>query len=72
MLHAAGKFEFRGAAPGSYSLSSWDKVEEHERRGPEFSSKPFQSQAVPVPLAEGETETADLVIQTKSEEDLKP
>jgi hypothetical protein len=69
---ANGKFEFRGVAPGSYSLFSWDNVEEHEWDDPEFR-KPFQSRAVSVRIVEGETKTADLtVIRTKTEEDSKP
>ncbi len=69
---ANGKFEFRGVAPSSYSLFSWDNVDEDEWDDPEFLN-PFQSKAVPVRVAEGETKTADLtVIRTKSEEDPKP
>jgi hypothetical protein len=69
---ANGKFEFRGVAPGSYSLFSWDNVEEHEWDDPEFL-KPFQSKAISVRVTEGETKTADLsVIRTKTEEEAKP
>lgn len=69
---ANGKFEFRGVAPGSYSLFSWDNVEEHEWDDPEFL-KPFKSKDFPIRVAEGETKTADLtVIRTKSDEEAKP
>ena len=69
---ANGKFEFRGVAPGNYSLFSWDNVEEHEWDDPEFL-KPFRSKAFSVRVAEGDSKTADLaVIRTKSEEDSKP
>jgi hypothetical protein len=67
-----GKFEFRGVAPGGYSLFSWDNVEEHEWDDPEFL-KPFKSKGVSVRVTEGETKTADLtVIRTKSDEEAKP
>jgi protocatechuate 3,4-dioxygenase beta subunit len=69
---ANGKFEFRGVTPGSYSLFSWDNVEEHEWDDPEFL-KPFKSKGVSVRVTEGETKTADLtVIRTKSDEEAKP
>jgi hypothetical protein len=69
---ANGKFDFRGVAPGNYSLFSWDDVEEHEWDDPEFL-KPFQSKAVSVHVTEGETKTADLtVIRTKTDEETKP
>jgi hypothetical protein len=68
---ANGKFEFRGVAPGEYTLFSWDNVEEHAWDDPEFL-KPFKSQGVSVRVTEGETRTADLtVIRTKSEETTK-
>jgi hypothetical protein len=67
-----GKFEFRGVAPGNYTLFSWDNVEEHEWDDPEFL-KPFRSKGVSVRVAEGETKTVDLtVIRTKSEEETTP
>jgi hypothetical protein len=69
---ANGKFEFRGVAPGDYTLFSWDNIEEHEWDDPEFL-KPFKSQGVSVRVTEGDTKTADLtVIRTKSEEATKP
>ena len=69
---ANGKFDFRGVAPGSYSLFSWDDVEEHEWDDPEFL-KPFQAKAVSIHVTEGETKTADLtVIRTKTDEETKP
>ena len=69
---ANGKFDFRGVAPGSYSLFSWDDVEEHEWDDPEFL-KPFQGRAVSIHVTEGETKTADLtVIRTKTDEETKP
>lgn len=68
---AKGKFDFRGVAPGSYSLFSWDNVEEHEWDDPEFL-KPFQTKAVSIHVTEGETKTADLtVIRTKTDEETK-
>jgi hypothetical protein len=67
-----GKFEFRGAAPGSYSLFSWDNIEEHEWEDPEFLKR-FKSQGVSIRVTEGETKTADLtVIKMTSEEETKP
>jgi hypothetical protein len=67
-----GKFEFRGVAPGNYTLFSWDNIEEHEWDDPEFL-KPFKSKGVSVRVAEGETKTADLtVIRTKNEAETKP
>jgi hypothetical protein len=69
---ANGKFEFRGVAPGSYSLFSWENVEEHEWDDPGFL-KPFESKGVSLRVVEGETRTADLtVIRTKTEEETKP
>jgi hypothetical protein len=69
---ANGKFEFRGVAPGNYTLFSWDNIEEHEWDDPEFL-KPFKSKGVSVRVAEGETKTADLtVIRTKNEAETKP
>jgi hypothetical protein len=69
---ANGKFDFRGVAPGSYSLFSWDDVEEHEWDDPEFL-KPFQGKAVSIHVTQGETKTADLtVIRTKTDEETKP
>jgi hypothetical protein len=69
---ANGKFEFRGVAPGNYTLFSWDNVEEHEWDDPEFL-KPFKSQGISVRVTEGETKTVDLtVIRTKNEEETKP
>jgi hypothetical protein len=69
---AKGKVDFRGVAPGSYSLFSWDDVEEHEWDDPEFL-KPFQGKAVSIQVTEGETKTADLtVIRTKTDEETKP
>ena len=67
-----GKFEFRGVAPGNYTLFSWDNVEEHEWDDPEFL-KPFKSKGVSVRVAESETKTADLtLIRTKNEAETKP
>jgi hypothetical protein len=69
---ANGKYEFRGVAPGSYTLFSWDSVEEHEWDDPEFL-KPFKSQGVSIRVTEGETKTTDLsLIRTKNEEETKP
>jgi hypothetical protein len=69
---ANGKFEFRGVAPGNYTLFSWDNIEEHEWDDPEFL-KPFKSKGVSVRVAEGETKTADLtVIRIKNEAETKP
>jgi hypothetical protein len=69
---ANGKYEFRGVAPGNYTLFSWDIVEEHEWDDPEFL-KPFKPQGVSVRVAEGETKTTDLtLIRTKTGEDTKP
>jgi hypothetical protein len=69
---ANGKFEFRGVAPGSYSLFSWDNIEEHEWDDPEFLKR-FKSQGVSIRVTEGETKTADLtVIRTKNQEETKP
>jgi hypothetical protein len=69
---ANGKYEFRGVAPGNYTLFSWDNIEEHEWDDPEFL-KPFKSQGVSIRVTEGETKTADLtLIRTKSEEETKP
>jgi hypothetical protein len=69
---AKGTFDFRGVAPGSYSLFSWDNVEEHEWDDPEFL-KPFQNKAVSIHVTEGETKTADLtVIRMKTDEETKP
>lgn len=68
---ANGKFEFRGVAPGSYALYSWENVEEHEWDDPEFL-KPFKSKEVSIRVEEGETKTADLsIIRTKTEEETK-
>ena len=67
-----GKFEFRGVAPGNYTLFSWDNIEENEWDDPEFL-KPFKSKGVSVRVAEGKTKTADLtVIRTKNEAETKP
>jgi len=67
-----GKFEFRGVAPGDYTLFSWDNIEEHEWDDPEFL-KPFRPKGVSVRVAEGENKTVDLtVIQTKDEVETKP
>jgi Carboxypeptidase regulatory-like domain len=64
---ANGKFEFRGVAPGTYSLYSWDNVEEHEWDDPEFL-KPFKTKSASVTVAEGENKSLDLtLIQTQSE-----
>ena len=64
---ANGKFEFRGLAPGTYSLYSWDNVEEHEWDDPEFL-KPFKTKSASVTVAEGENKSLDLtLIQTQSE-----
>jgi hypothetical protein len=69
---ANGEYEFRGVAPGSYTLFSWDNVEEHEWDDPEFL-KPFKSQGVSIRVTEGETKTTDLsLIRTRSEEETKP
>ena len=69
---ANGKFEFRGVAPGDYTLFSWDNIEEHEWDDPEFL-KPFKSKGLSVRVAEGENKTVDLtVIQTKNEVETKP
>lgn len=67
-----GKFDLRGVAPGSYTLFSWENVEEHEWDDPEFL-KPFESKGVSVRVAEGENKTVDLtVIQIKNEAETKP
>ena len=64
---ANGKFEFRGVAPGTYSLYSWDNVEEHEWDDPEFL-KPFKTKSTSVTVAEGESKSVDLtLIQTQGE-----
>jgi len=64
---ANGKFEFRGVAPGTYSLYSWDNVEEHEWDDPEFL-KPFKTKSTSVSVTEGENKSLDLtLIQTQSE-----
>jgi len=69
---ANGKFEFRGVAPGDYTLFSWDNIEEHEWDDPEFL-KPFRPKGVSVRVAEDENKTVDLtVIQTKNEVETKP
>jgi hypothetical protein len=69
---ANGKFEFRGVAPGSYSLFSWDNIEEHEWDDPEFLKR-FKSQGFSLRVTAGETKTADLtVIRTKNQEETKP
>jgi carboxypeptidase family protein len=69
---ANGKFEFRGVAPGNYTLFSWDNIEEHEWDDSEFL-KPFKSRGISIRVIEGETKTADLtVIQMKNEEETKP
>jgi hypothetical protein len=68
---ANGKFEFRGVAPGTYSLYSWDYVEEHDWDDPEFL-KPFKTKSASVTVAEGDTKSLDLtLIQTQSESEAK-
>lgn len=68
---ANGKFEFRGVAPGTYSLYSWDNVEEHEWDDPEFL-KPFKTKSASMTVAEGENKTLDLtLIQTQGETEAK-
>ena len=69
---ANGKYEFRGVAPGTYDLFSWDAVEEHEWDDPDFL-KPYQSKSVSITVGEGETKSQDLTtIRTKSDGETKP
>lgn len=69
---ANGKYEFRGVAPGTYDLFSWDAVEEHEWDDPDFL-KPHQSKSVSITVGEGETKSQDLTtIRTKSDGETKP
>jgi hypothetical protein len=68
---ANGKFEFRGVAPGAYSLYSWDNVEENEWADPEFL-KPFKTKSASVTVAEADNKSLDLtLIQTQSESEAK-
>ncbi len=69
---ANGKYEFRGVAPGTYDLFSWDSVQEHEWDDPDFL-KAYQSKAISVTVGEGETKSQNLTtIRTKTEGETKP
>jgi hypothetical protein len=69
---ANGKYEFRGVAPGSYDLFSWDSVQEHEWDEPEFL-KAYQNKAVSITVGAGETKSLDLTtIRTKSGSESNP
>lgn len=56
---ANGKFEFRGVAPGSYLLFSWENVLENEWFDPDFL-KQNQSKGTEVSVTEGESKSVDL------------
>jgi hypothetical protein len=69
---ANGKYEFRGVAPGTYDLFSWDSAQEHEWDDPDFL-KPYQNKAASITVGEGETKSQDLTtIRPKSEGETKP
>jgi hypothetical protein len=61
--------EFRGVAPGTYALFSWDNIEEHEWGDPE---KAFKSKGASIRVTERQTKTADLtVIRIKNEQETR-
>jgi len=62
-----GKFEFRGVAPGTYNVFSWDNVQEHDWDDAEFL-KPFEHAAASITIAEGDAKTLDVTVtQVKNE-----
>jgi hypothetical protein len=68
---ASGKYEFRGVAPGSYNLFSWDQVEEREWEDPEFM-KAFEGKGAAISVEEKENKSLDLTLidrnkQTKAQ-----
>jgi hypothetical protein len=60
---ADGKFDFRGIAPGDYTLFSWNNVQEGEWFDPDFL-KTFQAKGVSISFGEGQSKSADLTILT--------
>jgi Carboxypeptidase regulatory-like domain len=58
---ANGKYEFRGVAPGSYTLFSWDQVAGHEWEDPEFM-KAFEGKGAAISLEEKENKSMDLTL----------
>jgi hypothetical protein len=68
---ASGKYEFRGVAPGSYSLFSWDQVEEHEWEDPEFM-KAFAGKGAAISVAEKENKSVDLTLIENRSKQEKP
>lgn len=66
---ANGKFEFRGVAPGSYLLFSWENVLENEWFDADFI-KQNQSKGTEVSVTDGESKSVDLTtIPAKSTEE---
>ena len=68
---ASGKYEFRGVAPGSYSLFSWDQVEEHEWEDLEFM-KAFEGKGAAISVEEKENKSVDLTLIENRSKQGKP
>jgi hypothetical protein len=54
-------------APGSYSLFSWDQVEEHEWEDPEFM-KAFEGKGAAISVEEKENKSVDLTLIDRSKQ----
>jgi hypothetical protein len=68
---ASGKYEFRGVAPGSYNLFSWDQVEDQEWEDLEFM-KAFEGKGAAISVAEKENKSVDLTLIENRSKQGKP